>query len=260
MADYQTIIVEKEDAVASVLLDRPKSLNAFNKKMRAELLAALTELANDDKVRVVVLGSTSSVFSSGADLAEGVPKDKTIEQQITDEYVPSLLTIAEMEKPVIAAVPGVMAGIGSSFAMQCDLAVMADNASLVLAFSNVGLVPDGGASWLLMQKLGYARAYELIAEGGRLSAEQCLAAGIVNKVVAADQVNRVAKEWAKLLSERAPVALREAKKILRSAASLSFIETAQLEAASQNLCVSTEDSKEAVTAFFEKRQPVFTGR
>jgi 2-(1,2-epoxy-1,2-dihydrophenyl)acetyl-CoA isomerase len=136
---------------------------------------------------------------------------------------------------------------------------MADSASLIMAFSNVGLVPDGGASWLLLRHLGYQRCYELMAEGGRLDANVCLAAGIVNKVVPADQVMATAQTWAEALALRAPVALREMKKILRQVATTSYDEAVAIEAKSQKVCVDTADAKEAMQAFFEKRPPVFRG-
>lgn len=260
MSDYQTIVYEKDGAVASILMNRPETLNAFNRQLRAELTEALTAAGADPEIRAVVLGSTDRAFSSGADLTETPESGLDVENQILEEYRPALFRLGELDKPVIAAVPGVMAGIGTAFAMNCDLMVMADTGSLVMAFTNIGLVPDGGASWQLLRYLGYQRAFQLIAEGGRLSAQQCLEAGIANKVVPADQVLEVAKSWAAALAQRAPIALREAKKILRRAGRLSYADTVELEAAAQAVCVETEDAQEAVAAFLAKRQPVFRGR
>jgi 2-(1,2-epoxy-1,2-dihydrophenyl)acetyl-CoA isomerase len=137
--------------------------------------------------------------------------------------------------------------------------VMADNAYMLMAFTNIALVPDGGVSWLLLQKMGYNRAFELIVEGGKLSAHACVSAGIANKLVPADQVLDRAQRWAEELAARAPLAIGEAKLLLRQAASHSYSETVVQEAAAQNRCVVTADAQEAVKAFMEKRPPIFVG-
>jgi 2-(1,2-epoxy-1,2-dihydrophenyl)acetyl-CoA isomerase len=259
MTSYNTLEYSITGAVAEIRLNRPESLNSVNREMRSELFAVLQQANADTAIRTVVLGANGRGFSSGADLSEGFLQDQTVEDQILDEYGPILSLIGEMDKTVIAASPGIMAGVGAAIAMRCDLVVMADSGSLIMAFSNVGLVPDGGASWLLLRYLGYQRCYQLMAEGGRLDADECLAAGIVNKLAPADQVMATALEWAQALALRAPVALREMKKILRQAADRSYDEVVKIEARAQKACVDSADVKEAMQAFFEKRQPVFRG-
>jgi len=259
-SEYQAIDVSTKGHVATILLNRPDTLNAFSVKMRAELLDAFAKADDNEDVRVVVFGSTGKAFSSGADLAEGVGGQKTVEDQIMLEYAPILEKMANLKKPVIAAVPGVMAGIGAAFAMNSDLVVMADTGSMLMAFTNIGLVPDGGASWMLLRHLGYQRAFQLIVEGGRLSAHDCLEAGIANKLVPADQLMEEVQNWAGELAQRAPIALREAKQLLRNAAALSYNETVALEARTQNTCIATQDAAEAVRAFMEKRPAAFTGK
>lgn len=257
---YECINLVVDGAVAHIKLNRPASLNAFNAQMRAELLSALTAVDEDQNIRAVVLGAEGRMFSSGADLADGLGGAETIEQQILDEYAPALEKITNLNKPIIAAVPGGVAGIGCAFAMACDLMVMADNAYLLLAFTNIALVPDGGVSWQLLQRLGYSRAFQAIVEGARLSAQECADAGIANKLVAADQLEEAAMQWAEALATRAPIALREAKKILRQALDVSYMETVALEAKAQNICVVSQDAQEAVKAFMEKRPAVFVGK
>ncbi|NKI16137.1 enoyl-CoA hydratase/isomerase family protein [Spongiibacter sp. KMU-166] len=260
MSDFNTIDVSVDGGVATVCLNRPSSLNAFNSELRKELLAGLRSVAAQPEVRVIVLGARGRGFSSGADLAEAPKEGQTVERLLLDEYVPILSLIESLEQPVIAAVPGVMAGVGAAFALHCDLSVMADDAKMVMAFSNVGLVPDGGATWNLLRNLGYQRAFKLIAEGGSLDAQSCLDCGLVTMLAPADEVLSTAQAWAKQLAERAPIALREAKTLLRNAATQSYATTAAAEAKAQLVCVASEDSQEAIQAFMEKRPAVFKGK
>lgn len=257
---YETIEYSTCGHVARILMNRPATLNAFSAVMRAELLSAFDDIGSDPELRVVILGSTGKAFSSGADLVEGIGQYKTVEDQIMREYAPILDRMANLDKPIIAAVPGVMAGIGAAFAMNADLVMMADTGSLLMAFTNIGLVPDGGSSWQLLRHLGYQRAFQLIVEGGRLSAHDCLEAGIANKLVPADQLMDEVQSWAEALAQRAPVALREAKQLLRNAAALNYAETVALEAKTQNICMATQDAAEAVQAFMEKRPALFRGK
>ena len=259
-AAYKTLDYAVTGAIATILLDKPETLNAFSQKMRSELLAVFSDLENNSAVRVVLFGSTGKAFSSGADLVEGIGEHKTVEDQLMKEYAPLLDKMANLPQPIIAVVPGVMAGIGAAFAMNCDLVVMSDTGSMLMAFTNIGLVPDGGASWQLLRHLGYQRAFQLIAEGGRMSAHDCLEAGIANKLVPADQLMTEARSWAEELSGRAPIALREVKQLLRKASVLSYADTIALEAKAQNVCIGTADTAEAVAAFLEKRPAVFKGR
>ena len=260
MSEFKTVTLEIDHQVATICLNRPDNLNSFNREMRLELLTAIRRVAHDSEIRVLVLGGVGRAFSAGADLGGVALPGQTVEEQLQEEYGPILHHIGDMEQTVIAAIPGVMAGIGAAFAMHSDLAVMADNGRMVMAFSNVGLVPDGGASWNLLRYLGYQRAYALIAEGGQLGAEDCLAAGIVNRLVPADEVLATAQAWGKSLAARPPIALRSAKRLLRNAAHQSYQEVFAAEAKAQLACLASEDSQEAIAAFHEKRKPVFKGR
>ena len=247
-------------AVATVTLSRPDAMNSFNQAMRLALTEALGRAASDTSIRAVVLTGAGRAFSAGADLSAGFPEDVTVEAQLQREYRPAFNEIRSMSKPVIAAINGAAAGIGLSFAMACDLAVMGESAFLLAPFSTISLVPDGGANWLLQRQLGYKRAYQLMVEAERIDAARCLDWGLVNRVVPTDEVLDNAQAWAVSLAERAPLSLSATKRVLRCAESLDWAATFDLEAQLQTDLVGSEDNREGVAAFFEKRTPTFYGR
>jgi 2-(1,2-epoxy-1,2-dihydrophenyl)acetyl-CoA isomerase len=261
MSEYETVLIERHGSVAVVSLNRPEALNSFNGALRRELLLAARAVNADPQVRVVVLTGVGRGFSAGADLAE-MPSDENfrVEDQLNGEYKPVLLEISEAPKPWISAVNGACAGIGSAFAMTCDLTVMADNAYIYQAFVNISLVPDGGATWHLVRTLGRKRAYEIIATGEKLAADKCLEWGLCNRVVPADELVEHSLAWAQELAAKAPLALRYAKQVLNSAVEESLGNTISDEARLQHICVNSEDSQEGIAAFMEKRQPQWKGR
>jgi 2-(1,2-epoxy-1,2-dihydrophenyl)acetyl-CoA isomerase len=257
---FATVIIEPHDSVALVSLNRPEALNSFNATQRAELLAAVRQVNADDSVRVAVLTGSGRAFSAGADLQEAPGGGVSVETQLNEEYKPVLMAISEAPKPWISAVNGACAGVGSSFAMACDLTVMADNAYIYQAFTAIGLIPDGGATWHLVRTLGRKRAYEVIATGEKISAEKCLEWGLCNRVVPADDLVSQTLDWARELAAKAPLSLRYAKQALNAAIEESVGETISAEARLQSICVESEDAGEGVRAFMEKRPPVWRGR
>lgn len=249
---------EQEGAVAVITLNRPDSMNAFDKTLRATLVEALGKARDDDATRVVVLTGEGRCFSAGADLKAGVDHDVRSALQI--EYRPILDLIANMPKPVIAAVPGSAAGIGLSMVLQCDLVVMADNAFLLSPFTTISLVPDGGLSWLLVRQLGYRQAFQISVESERIPAARCVELGLANRAVPADELRAAALDWAQALAARAPLSLAATKKVMRFAADNEWAAAYDMEAELQGELLGSEDNQEGIRAFLEKREPQFKGK
>ncbi|MGG7567473.1 enoyl-CoA hydratase/isomerase family protein [Rhodovulum sp. DZ06] len=255
---FDTIAYSVEDGVAVIALNRPDNLNAMNSALLRDLAAASAAAEADDAVRVIVLAGEGKGFCSGADLADAaIAAD--VEKVLMEGYKPTLDAISASAKPWIAAIHGACAGIGASYAMQCDLAVMEESAYMYEAFAAIGLIPDGGAHWQLVRALGYKRAYAAIVGAEKLPAEACAAAGLVNTVVPDGTARQAALNWAGRLAQGAPRTMRHAKTVLRAAATESFDESFAREASLQGDCVGSEDAKNAIAAFFAKRKPVFTG-
>lgn len=262
MRNYETVVVDRRGAVAIVTLNRPDHLNAFNAALRDDLKWAVREINDDDAIRIAVLTGKGRGFSAGADLTEA-PADGgrfRVEDELNGNYKMSLMEIAEAPKPWISAVNGAAAGIGSAYAMVCDLTVMAEDAYLYQAFAAIGLVPDGGATWHLGHTLGRKRAYELMVGGEKLGARKCLDLGLCNRVVPPDELLAEALRWAEELAGKAPLALRYAKQALNEALERSLSETISSEARLQHICTTSEDFQEGVSAFMAKRAPVWKGR
>jgi len=260
MSDFETVRYATEEQVAIITIHRPDAMNSFNQALRTDLLAACQLAAGDSSVRAVILTGEGRSFSAGADLKGSLNPDDSIEDMLQTEYRPVLECIWNMEKPVIAAVGGSAAGIGMSFALVCDLMIMADNAFLLSPFTTISLVPDGGLNWLLVHQIGYRRAFQLSVESERIAAERCLELGLANKVVPADSLQQEAAKWAKSLAERAPLSIAATKKAMRHATSASWASTFDVEAPLQQVLRGSEDSAEGVAAFLQKRKPVFKGK
>jgi 2-(1,2-epoxy-1,2-dihydrophenyl)acetyl-CoA isomerase len=255
----ETIRVEHADGVTTITLNRPESLNALNAPMRRELLTAFKGLARDDAVRAVVLTGEGRGFCSGADLRGG-SGEREFRRVLTTEYNPLIRAIRELPRPVVAAVNGVAAGAGVSLALACDLVLAAEDARFIQAFVKIGLVPDSGSTRTLVRTLGRHRAAQLIFSGEPLSAPDALAAGLVNRVVPADELPAAARAEASRLAAAPTRAIAYAKRLINAAEDADLDAQLAAEAAYQELAGRTEDHAEGVAAFGEKREPRFLGR
>jgi 2-(1,2-epoxy-1,2-dihydrophenyl)acetyl-CoA isomerase len=262
MSKYQAVLVERHGETAVVSLNRPESLNAFDAQLRRELCLAVREVNDDPAVKVAVLTGAGRAFCAGADLAESAESAENfrVEDQLNGEYKPVLLEMNSAPMPWIAAVNGAAAGIGSAFAMNCDLIVMAEDAYIYQAFTAIGLVPDGGATWHLVRTLGRQRAYEVIVSGEKIRAQKCLDWGLCNRVVPAVELMEQTLAWASELATKSPLALRYAKQALNNAIEHSVGDSISYEASLQHICVNSSDAKEGIASFLEKRAPRWQGR
>ncbi len=265
MSAYQTILTEQDGAVLTITLNRPDVLNASDATMPGELVSAFTAAADDPSVRCVVLTGAGRGFCSGADLG-GVrqrydePDGPHLGALVRERYIPLVLAIRTLEKPVIAALNGVAAGAGSSIALACDLRIASERASFVQAFVRIGLIPDTGATMLLPLLIGLARASELAFSGERVDAQRALELGLVERVVAADELAGAAAAWAAELAALPTMAIGLTKRAFNRAHLANFAAQLELEADLMEQAGRTHDHREGVTAFLEKRAPVFTGQ
>ena len=256
----ETLEIKTESSIATIILNRPSVLNAFNEQLVLDLQAAFKKLKEDNSIRVIILTGSGKGFSAGADLTE---KEASWDPECPSKdallrgYMPIFSDIVEMPKIVIAAINGPAAGIGAALAMACDLRVMTKSSYILSVFSNIALVPDGGLNWLLTKFLGYAKALEFAIEAKKIDSRMCLDFGIANKVVEDEQLIDEVNNWAKLISKRSPQALSNTKKLMRDSLSKSYFDTFKQEAEIQNQIFGSAEHREAVKAFIEKRQPKF---
>jgi 2-(1,2-epoxy-1,2-dihydrophenyl)acetyl-CoA isomerase len=262
----ETVNLRLTDGVATLELNRPDALNAWNKQLALDLLAALRQVANDDTARAVVLTGAGRAFSSGADLKDAGGGDFTpdgrpdVYRVLTERYHPIMHAIRELGKPVVASVNGPAVGIGCSLALCCDLIVAAQSAYFLLAFVNIGLVPDGGSSLFVPSRVGMARASELSLLGERLGAEQALEWGLINRVVPDDRLREEVATLAARLAAGPTRSYAGTKRQLNNWLYSRMGEQLELEAQIQREMAGSDDFLEGAMAFVEKRPARFAGR
>ncbi len=253
------------NGAATVELNRPEALNAWNQQLGADLLAALRQVAEDDTVRAVLITGAGRAFSSGADLkdvsgGETTPDGRPdVYKTLTERYHPIMHAIREMEKPVVAAVNGAAVGIGCSLALCCDLIVAAESSYFLLAFVNIGLVPDGGSSLFVPTRVGMARATELAMLGERLPAARALEWGLINRIAPDASLIEEAAALAAQLAGGPTRSYAGTKRQLNSWLYPRMAEQLELEAQIQREMAGSNDFLEGAMAFVEKRSARFSG-
>jgi 2-(1,2-epoxy-1,2-dihydrophenyl)acetyl-CoA isomerase len=249
--------VTREGSVQTITLNRPEVLNAFNRAMHAGLRAALKEAA-DPGVRAVVLTGAGRGFCAGQDLTE-FQEMPDVREALQQTYHPNVLAIRALEKPVIAAVKGACAGAGLSLASACDIRIAAADAAFVPGFAGIGLVPDAGGTHFIHRLLGASRAFEWMSSNRRLTAAEALEWGLVSEVVETDALEARAAEYAATLAAGPTRAIGMTKRLFDHAETATLEEQLDMEAQLQGVATQSDDFREGVAAFVEKRPPNFTG-
>jgi 2-(1,2-epoxy-1,2-dihydrophenyl)acetyl-CoA isomerase len=256
---YETITYEVADQILTITLNRPEKLNAFTGVMQKELIAAFDAADKDDDVRAIIVTGAGRAFCAGQDLTEfGETGD--IGAALRATYHPNILAVRGLEKPVIAAVNGACAGAGLSFACACDVRIAADTAAFVPGFVGIGLIPDAGGTYFLRRLLGASRAFEWMSSNRRLTAAEAHAWGLVSEVVEADALAARAAELASFYAAMPTRAVGMTKRLFDHAENATLEEQLEREAQLQAAAALSEDFREGVAAFLEKRPPRFTGR
>ena len=257
------VLVERSGAVATVRLNRPDAMNSLSVATKEALLAALTEVAEDDRVRCVVLTGSGRAFCVGQDLREHVTllqsDDPSLWETVPRHYNPIAELLATMNKPVVAAVNGVAAGAGAAFAMAADFRVMVDSAGFNLAFAGIALSCDSGSSWWLQRLVGPARAKELLLLPRTVPAAECLSLGLVSRVVAADELEAAVEALAQQLAAGPTLAYGSIRRAVAFSAGHPLAESLEREGAYMALTGASADHRAAVDAFLAKQPPTFTG-
>lgn len=261
---YEAILYDQAAGVATITLNRPDKLNAFNHTMVKETIKALKTAGRDPDVRCVVLTGSGRGFSSGQDLIEAATRmgqpEGSLGTHLRSTYHVLINQMLNMDKPVIGVVNGIAAGIGMSISLCTDIRLVSDKAVFTLGFSRIGLVPDGAANWMLTRFVGYPRAYEIAITSENISAEQAYEWGMVNKVIPHDQLSEVSTAYAQKLAAGPTLAFGLTKRAMLRGMSQTLAENLEYEAHLQTVAGRTEDCREGVMAFVEKRSAEFKGR
>ncbi|MEM2148135.1 MAG: enoyl-CoA hydratase-related protein [Candidatus Bathyarchaeia archaeon] len=259
--EFKYIIYEKNEGVATITLNRPEALNAFSEEVVNEVIRALEDVKADENIRVVVLtGAGEKAFSAGADIKamKGMNALKARKLSQTGEKL--CVALENLEKPVIAAINGYALGGGLEVAMACDLRIASENARMGQTEINIGLIPGWGGTQRLTRLIGMTKAKELVFTGKIIDAKTAEQLGLVNMVVPQDKFRETVQQFAVELAQKAPVAIKVAKALINKGAEASLDAALALESEGFGVVASSEDLQEGVSAFIEKRKPVFKGK
>lgn len=258
---HSPIILTVKNAIGIITLNRPDKLNAFTGEMAIELQKKLDECSLNSAIRSIYLTGAGKAFSAGQDLAEVTgPNMRGFDKILDEHYNPIIKRIRKIEKPVIAAVNGVAAGAGANIALCCDIVVAANSASFIQAFSKIGLIPDSGGTYFLPRLIGWQKASALMMLGDKLSAREAVDCGMIYKVFSDEEFGSASMALADKLSQMPTRGLALTKQALNSSFTNSLDAQLQVENEGQQMAAKTEDYREGVNAFMEKRQAKFSGK
>lgn len=261
---YQTIVLEKQDGVAKLTLNRPDRLNSFNVQMHEEMHAALDDIATDGESRCLLLTGAGRGFSAGQDLNDrAVSADQAapdLGMSVEKFYNPLIRRLTNLKMPVICALNGVAAGAGASVVMACDIVIAARSSSFILSFAKVGLVPDSGSSWHFARAIGLPRAKAMAMLGNKVKAEQAEQWGLIYQVVDDENLMDEAGKLAGYLATQPTEALANIKELVHTSFDYALNDQLERERKAMQHLGRSDDYREGVAAFIEKREPKFKGK
>ncbi len=258
--NYESILYEKQNGVATITLNRPQALNAFTPQMNSEFQDALRDADGDKNIRCFLITGSGRAFCAGQDLKGRTPENKgSLGESLRERYNPIILRLRRTEKIAIAAVNGVAAGAGCNLALACDLRIASEEAKFIQAFVRVGLAPDSGGSFFLPRLVGLSKAMELLLLGETVEAREALRLGLVAKVVSPDEISTTAREMAEKAA-RGPRSIGLIKRAVNRSLLPELEAQLEYEASLQEIAGRSADYDEGVRAFLEKRSPIFTGK
>jgi 2-(1,2-epoxy-1,2-dihydrophenyl)acetyl-CoA isomerase len=255
------ILTEHRSGVMQITLNRPEVYNSFNRTMALQMQASLNEAAANESVRAVVITGSGKAFCAGQDLAEAIdPEGPGLERILAEHYNPIIQQIVALPKPVVALVNGVAAGAGANIALACDVVIAHEQASFIQAFSKIGLIPDSGGTYFLPRLIGAQKALALMMTGDKVSAKEAETLNMIYKAVEAETYETFTADFVSKLALMPTRALALTKKAVQESWNNTLSEQLNLELALQVEAGNTEDFKEGVQAFLDKRKPNFTGK
>jgi enoyl-CoA hydratase/carnithine racemase/acyl dehydratase len=257
----KSVLFKKEGDIAIVTLNRPEKYNAVNDDLVNGINESIAKVQKDDSIRAMVITGAGKGFCSGADMNTfgNITPDEG-RTYLTNTYGPLMRNLTTLKKPIIAAINGTAAGVGASIALACDFRVMSENSGLLYAFINIGLGPDGGASWLLARQVGYSRALQIAVEGKKIKGTECHRLGLANKLVENDAIVSTAIHWAHQIAKLPTLAVGITKEDIFHAMDNDLQSTIAYEAERQTAAFASHDLVEGVSAFLQKRKPKFIGK
>lgn len=260
--DYKNLILKKEDGFATIILNRPDKLNALNAELTSEIVRASSGVGQDEEIKALIITGAGRGFCSGADLSSDDFKITSLSAGLLlmQQATALIMGIREMPKPVIAAVNGPAVGGGCNLALACDIIIASEKAKFIEPYISLSAHPDFGAIYFLPRLVGQAKANELLFSGRTVDADEADRIGLVSRVVTADRLDNETREIARKIAKSSPLVVRLMKSSIIQAQTMDLPKALACEATAQSMVFTTEDFKEAMTAFVEKREPIFKGK